>query len=36
MVKETAPANLEKGLQVLKLWIEKGKRWGDDEIKNAI
>lgn len=36
MVKETTPANLEKGLQVLKLWVQKGKKWGDDEIKNAI
>ncbi len=36
LVKETTPANLEKGLQVLKMWVQKGKKWGDQEIKNAI
>jgi hypothetical protein len=30
LVKETTPANLEKGLLCLKLWVEKGKTWGDN------
>lgn len=36
LLKETTPLNMEKILQCLKVWMEKGKNWGEDEAKNAI
>lgn len=36
LLKETNPACLEKILQCLKVWIEKDKKWGDDQAKSAI
>lgn len=36
LLKEIAPANMEKALQCFKAWIAAGKNWGDDEAKNAI
>ena len=27
---------MEKSLQCFKAWIEKGKQWGEDELRNAI
>ncbi len=29
LVKQTTPANMQKALHVLKLWVQKGKKWGD-------
>ena len=36
LLKETTPANLEKSLQCFKVWMEKGKSWGEDEVRNVI
>jgi hypothetical protein len=36
LLKETTPTNIEKIVQCLKIWVQKGKDWGEDEAKNAI
>ena len=36
LLKETNPACLEKILQCFKVWMEKDKKWGDDEAKLVI
>lgn len=36
LLKETNPACLEKILQCMKVWVQIGKKWSDDEVKNII
>lgn len=36
LLKETTPLNMEKILQCLKVWLDKGRSWGEDIARNAI
>ena len=36
LLKETVPANLEKSLQCLQVWMKIEKTWGEDEARNVI